>query len=105
MDLRERTSFTDYFVIVSGDNAPQIQALTERIEEAMSAEGERPLGVEGRGGTTWVLMDYGDVVVHIFDHETRQFYDLERFWLDAPRVNVEDDARVLGGENPRTVHS
>jgi len=103
LDLRNRAAFTDIFVIVSGDNPPQMQALVDRIEEVMKEAGCRPLGVEGRSLSTWVLLDFDDVIVHVFDGESRRYYDLERFWLDAPRIRFEDDSPPVGGQDTAAV--
>ena len=82
----------DYFVICSGANSPQVKAIADHIEHELRELGTRPIGVEGRDNAQWILLDYGDVVVHIFEEETRAYYELEKFWLDAPRIswNGED---------------
>lgn len=86
LDLAEVSDFTDYFLVLSGTSDRQVQALADAVDEALRAEKVRPLHVEGYRGATWVLMDYGDFVVHIFQDETRRFYGLERLWSDAPEV-------------------
>ena len=86
LDLRKLTVISDFFVICSGDNIPQVKAITDNIEQKLREKGIRPLGVEGREHAHWTLMDYGDVVVHVFEEETRLYYELEKFWLDAPRI-------------------
>ena len=88
LDLRGLTSITDYFVICSASNVTQIGAITDGIGHALASEGIRPSHIEGGPESTWVLMDYGDAVVHIFDEGTRVYYSLERLWGDAPRVPV-----------------
>ena len=88
LELKEITSFTDYFLLLSGKSDRQVQAIAQAIEEALKKRGIRPLGQEGTLGGRWVLMDYEDVVVHIFLEPVRQFYDLEGLWLDAPRVDL-----------------
>jgi ribosome-associated protein len=80
------TSFTDYFLICSGTSERQVQAIADAVQQTMKDEGVRPLQVEGYKNGRWVLMDYGDFVVHIFDEVTRSFYGLERLWSDAPDV-------------------
>ena len=85
LDLRGLSSFTDYFLITSADSARQVRAIAERVEERLSHAGVRMLHREGTGEAHWILLDYQDVVVHIFEEQTRQFYDLERLWGDAPR--------------------
>lgn len=89
LDLRELTLVTDYFVICTGTTTIQIKAIAEAVEEAMSQEGCHPLGREGLEDGRWVLLDYGDVVVHLFAPEERKYYKLERLWGDAERVEWE----------------
>ena len=86
-------AITDAFVITSGRNTRQVKTIAEEVEAKLKAEGGiSPLRVEGLGDSQWVLLDYGDLVVHVFLDETREFYDLERLWSDAPRVAWEDEA-------------
>jgi ribosome-associated protein len=90
-DLREIASFTEFFVIVSGLNARQIQAIADDIEENLKKQiAMRPTRIEGYSTAEWVLMDYGDFVVHIFEKKAREFYDLERLWRDAKRVELPE---------------
>jgi ribosome-associated protein len=91
LDLRDLSTIADYFVICSGENPAQIRAIADSIDEYFSREKIYPRGREGLEFARWVLIDYGDIVVHIFDRETREYYDLERFWIDAPRVPVEEN--------------
>jgi len=86
LDLRELTYFTDYFVICSGSNVTQVGAIADGVGEALSKESIRPSHVEGEAEASWVLMDYGDIVVHIFDEQTRAYYCLEKLWGEAPRI-------------------
>jgi ribosome-associated protein len=86
LDLREITAFADFFVVCSGANARQIQAIANEIETHMKQLGEYPNCVEGYQNAEWVLLDYGDYVVHIFTDKARQYYDLERLWRDARTV-------------------
>jgi len=86
LEVKELTIITDYFVICSADSTTQVKALTEHLEETMNLEGFKLFGIEGVSNARWILMDYGDVIVHIFLEETRRYYDLERLWLDAPRI-------------------
>ena len=88
LELKEITSFTDYFLLLSGKSDRQVQAIAQAIQEALKKRGIRPLGQEGTLGGKWVLMDYEDVVVHIFLEPIRNFYDLEGLWLDAPRIDL-----------------
>jgi ribosome-associated protein len=86
-------AITDAFVISSGRNTRQVRTIAEEVEARLKVEGGiSPLRVEGLGDSQWVLLDYGDLVIHVFLDETREFYDLERLWSDAPRVAWEDEA-------------
>ena len=84
------TTLADYFVLCSGSSAPQLKALADAGEQAMKDHGILPHHVEGHRGGTWILQDYGDVVVHVFDKEARAFYDLDRLWADAKTVDLSD---------------
>lgn len=84
------TTLADYFVLCSGNSAPQLKALADAGEKAMKDHGILPHHVEGHRGGTWILQDYGDVVVHVFDKEARAFYDLDRLWADAKTVDLSD---------------
>jgi ribosome-associated protein len=82
--LRPVSDFADYFLICTGTNDRQVQAIADAVQDALRAEGVRPLHVEGERVGAWVLVDYGDLVVHVFQPEPRGFYGLERLWSDAP---------------------
>ena len=84
------TTLADYFVLCSGSSAPQLKALADAGEKAMKDHGILPHHVEGHRGGTWILQDYGDVVVRVFDKEARAFYDLDRLWADAKTVDLSD---------------
>lgn len=87
LDLREMTSIFDYFVVVSGTSRRQLHAISEEIDRAMEEElGDRRLGIEGYEESRWILLDYGDVVIHMFEPETRAYYGLEDLWSQAKRV-------------------
>lgn len=93
-DVRVRSlagiaDFADWFVVVSGLNERQVQAIADRVEERLKALGVRPLHVEGYRAGQWILIDYGDFVVHVFLDERRRFYGLERLWSDAPDSTAE----------------
>ena len=88
LELKGISSFTDYFVICSGRSDRQVQAIAQAIEAALKTEGIRPLGQEGTAAGRWILMDYEDVVVHVFLEPVRKFYDLEGLWIDAPRIDL-----------------
>jgi ribosome-associated protein len=92
LDLREIASFTEFFVIASGGNQRQVQAIADEINEKLKADlGRRPVRVEGYNTAEWVLLDFGDFIFHIFDKDAREFYDLERLWRDAGRVEVPEN--------------
>ncbi len=86
------SSFTDHFILLTGNNQRQAHAIADAVEASLKERGLRPLGIEGRQSGGWVLMDYGDFVVHIFSPEKRTFYDLERLWKAAPRVPMPEAA-------------
>jgi ribosome-associated protein len=86
LDVRESSSVSDYFVLVSGTSEPHLKAIRNEIEERLKKQGVRAHGVDGFPKSHWVVMDYIDVVIHLFDKETREFYALERLWGDAPTV-------------------
>jgi ribosome-associated protein len=88
LDLNSLTTIAEYFVICSGESTTQIKAITELIKEKFDEAGIKPLGIEGLNYSHWVLMDYGDVIIHIFEEETRTFYELEKLWIDAGRVRI-----------------
>jgi ribosome-associated protein len=84
------TTLADYFVLCTGSSAPQLKALADAGEKAMKEAGILPHHVEGHRGGTWILQDYGDVVVHLFSPEAREFYDLDRLWQDAKALDLTD---------------
>jgi ribosome-associated protein len=88
LDLREVASFTEFFLICNGTNPKQVQAIVDAVEDQLRKAGKRPLHIEGYTNAEWILMDYGDFIVHAFNHTARRFYDLERLWRDAPRLDV-----------------
>ena len=87
------TSLADYFVLCTGTSAPQLKALADTVEKTMKENEIMPNHIEGHRGGTWILQDYGDVVLHLFSEEAREFYDLDRLWQDATRMDLSD---VLG---------
>jgi ribosome-associated protein len=91
------SSLADYFLICSGKSSRQVQGIADRIEERLRETGIKPMGVEGRREGHWILMDYGDVIVHVFYEPTRFFYDLESLWFEAKHVPVETN-RSMGSE-------
>ena len=88
LDLREVTTFTDFFVICSASNGRQGQAIADEIGKQLKEIGEKPVSVEGYDPAEWILMDYGDFIVHIFSETARSYYDLERLWRHAKRVEL-----------------
>jgi ribosome-associated protein len=88
LDLRDVTSFADFFVVCTGGNPKQIQAITEEIGLQLENRGEHPVSVEGFDNAEWVLADYGDYLIHVFSAKARTFYDLERLWRHAKVVPI-----------------
>jgi ribosome-associated protein len=88
LDLRGVSGYTDFLVISSGSSDRQLEAIAESVEKELKTLGHRLVGSEGQRGGKWVLLDFGDVVVHVFHQEERSHYDLEGLWADAPRVEV-----------------
>jgi ribosome-associated protein len=96
LEVGDIISITDVFVITSGTNVRQVRTIAEEVERKLKEEGARsPVQVEGLGDSSWVLLDYGDFVVHVFLTETRDYYNLERLWADAPRVPWEETAAAV----------
>ena len=95
IDVESLTSLADYFVICSGTSNTQINALCDAVEKAVNEAGEPTLHREGYRGGTWVLLDFGSVVVHVFNHEAREFYSLERLWQDGTPLDM---GGILTGE-------
>ncbi len=92
LDLRGIASFTEFFIIATGSNQRQVQAIADEINEQLKKQLERrPVRVEGYNSAEWLLLDYGDFIVHIFKSEAREFYDLARLWLDARKVELPAD--------------
>ena len=89
IDISGISVLADYFIIANGNNDSQVRALVENVEETLSKEGFEPKQREGYGLGSWVLLDFGNIIVHIFDIENRLFYDLERIWRDGKYIDVE----------------
>jgi ribosome-associated protein len=89
LELTELTSFADSFVLCSAASDRQVGALADEVERRLRAGGRRPLHVEGEGATGWMLLDYGDFIVHVFTEERRSYYALDSLWGDAPRLDLE----------------
>jgi ribosome-associated protein len=97
LDVGEVLAITSYFVITGGRNARQVRAVAEEVEQLVAAGGgPRPLRVEGLDTMRWVLLDYGDFVVHVLVDEAREYYDLERLWTDVPRLGWTDESDKVG---------
>mgnify|MGYP002545217895 CR=1 FL=1 len=90
IDIRNISVIADYFVIASGTNSNQVQAIVDNVEEQLGRAGFEAKQIEGNRNSSWILMDYGDVIVHVFDEENRLFYDLERIWRDGKQISKED---------------
>lgn len=93
-DVRTLVDYTDLFVLVTGRSDRHVSAVAEAVETTLKARGAMPAGVEGRASSTWILLDYGSVVVHVFEKTARDYYDLDRLWADAPQVEVQEPAWV-----------
>jgi ribosome-associated protein len=91
LDLREVASFTEYFLICTGASTRQVQAISNSVEDELRKAGRRPSHIEGYSSAEWILLDYGDFIVHVFSAASRRFYDLERLWRDAKRVELPAD--------------
>jgi ribosome-associated protein len=91
LDLTDLSGFTDYFIICSGMSDRQVQAIADSVESTMANQGHDLVSAEGYGEGRWVLMDFGDVVVHVFLDALREYYDLENLWGDAPRVKIPSE--------------
>ena len=88
LDLRKAAGFTDFFVICSASNSRQIRAIADGVMDALAEKGAKPAHIEGYERSEWVLLDYFDFIVHVFSRDTRAFYDLERLWGNADRIEV-----------------
>ena len=96
LDVNELCSYTEYILIVSGRSDRQVDAIADAVSLKLRQLGKKPLGIEGSRSGQWALLDFGDIVVHVFHHPIRAHYNLESLWIDAPRVeiNVPDDAKI-----------
>jgi ribosome-associated protein len=91
LDLRSISSFTDFFLVFTGANRRQVQAISDEIVDQLKRNGTPAARVEGYQNAEWILIDYGDFVVHVFEEKARRFYDLERLWREASRLNLSPD--------------
>ncbi len=95
LDLRDIASFTEFFLITSGTNQRQVQAISDEINEQLKKQlSTKPVRVEGYNSAEWILMDYGDFIIHIFEQKAREFYDLERLWRDAKKVEIPENLQL-----------
>lgn len=90
LEISDISILTDYFLIATGNSSSQIQAMIDNVEEKMQEAGYKMKRLEGNRNSTWILMDFGDVVIHLFDKEDRLFYDLERIWSDGKRIEPQE---------------
>jgi len=90
-NVGEMSSFADYFLIASGNSSRQVQSISQHLVRKMREKGFKAYGTEGKFEGQWILMDYGDLIIHIFYQPVREFYDLEGLWLEAPRIEIEED--------------
>ena len=96
LDMRGLTSFADVFLLATGRSTRQVRSIADGVEAAALALGDKPLGIEGYGEGRWILLDLGDVIVHVFQKEIRDFYDLERLWSEAPALELLDASARKG---------
>ena len=94
LDMRDLITITDYFVIASGTSERQVKTIADEVVSELKSRGVRPVRLEGEAGARWMLMDYVDFVVHVFNQDEREYYRLENLWRDAPVVEWEDEAGV-----------
>lgn len=102
LDVSKQTSIFDFFLIATGTSRRQLHAISDEIDHALEALGERRMSTSGYDESRWIVLDYGGLIVHLFDEDTRQFYDLEGLWADSPRVDLTDALRNTGAAVLRT---
>ncbi len=90
IDIQKVSVIAEYFIIASGSNVNQVQAMVDNVEDTLGRAGYEVKQIEGNKNSSWILMDYGDVIIHVFDEENRLFYDLERIWRDGVSMDVEE---------------
>ena len=103
IEVGELTSLADYLVFCTGRSDRQVQSIAQAVDEALRAQGMRPASIEGASRGQWILMDCSDVIVHVFYQPVREFYDLERLWEHAPRVQLPEPLRSQARESRTTV--
>ena len=104
LDLSGLTVIADYFVICSGESTTQVKAVAEFIEQEFARKRVKPLGIEGAAHSHWILLDYGDVIIHVFEKETRAYYNLEKLWMDAKIIEIDEDKIDMAGKDKRAIH-
>ena len=104
LDLSGLTVIADYFVICSGESTTQVKAVAESIEQEFANKRVKPLGIEGVAYSHWILLDYADVIIHVFEKETRAHYNLEKLWMDAKIIEIDEDKFDMAGKNKRAIH-
>ena len=104
LDLSGLTVIADYFVICSGDSTTHVKAISRFIEEELAKKHQKLLSSEGVAYSHWILLDYGDVIVHIFEKETRAYYNLEKLWMDAKIMEINEDKSNMAREDKRAIH-
>lgn len=105
LELSGLTVIADYFVICSGESTTQVKAVAQFIEDTFAQERLKPLGIEGVAHSHWILLDYGDVIIHVFEKETRAYYNLEKLWMDAKTIEINEDKADMAGKDKRTIYS
>ncbi|PKL51607.1 MAG: ribosome silencing factor [Nitrospira bacterium HGW-Nitrospira-1] len=105
LDVSGLTVIADYFVICSGESTTQVKAVANFIEEELKKKRRKPLGIEGVAHSHWILLDYGDVIIHVFERETRAYYNLEKLWMDAKIIEINEDKSNMAGEDKRAIFS
>ena len=90
LDISQISTLADYFIIAGGTNINQVQAMADNVQEVLGRAGHMTKNVEGYDGANWILLDFGDIIVHVFDNENRLFYDLERIWRDGKKITKEE---------------
>jgi len=104
LDLSGLTVIADYFVICSGESTTQVKAVAESIEEELAKKRVKRLGIEGAAHSHWILLDYGDVVIHVFEKETRAYYNLEKLWMDAKTIEIDENKSDMAREDKRAIY-
>ena len=101
LDLRGLTDIAEFFVVASGANERHVRTVSENVETGMKEKGVRPLSMEGYDEGRWVIIDYGDVVLHAFLEPLRELYDLESLWIEATRYTIDEEHKILGVEHAK----